>query len=91
LSEAVLDLARAVEALSTYLEKLGPAEEVRRFALKAAGEASALLEEYHDLATSVVVGDIRDTAMDLLTGTGMDRAEALRELEEAISRASEAG
>lgn len=85
LSEAILDLARAVEALATYLEKPGPTEEVSRLVLKAVGEATALLEEHKDLGTSALVGEIRATAMDLLRGTGMDRAEVLEALEEGVS------
>lgn len=85
LSETILDLARAVEALATYLEKSGPTEEVRRFVLKAVGEATALLEEHQDLGTSALVGQIRAMAVDLLRSTGMDRAEVLEALEEAVS------
>ena len=85
LSEAILDLARAVEALATYLEKPGPTEEVSRLVLKAVGEATALLEEHKDLGTSALVGEIRAMAMDLLRGTGMDRAEVLEALEEGVS------
>jgi hypothetical protein len=75
-----------VEALETYLEKPGSPEDVHRLALKAAGEATALLEEHKDLATSALVGAIRETVADLLRGTGMDRAEVLEALEEAVSR-----
>jgi hypothetical protein len=82
-SEAILELARAVEALATYLEKPGPTEDVRRLVLKAVGEATALLEEHKDLGTSALVGEIRAMAIDLLRGTGMDRAEVLEALEEA--------
>lgn len=85
LSASILDLARAVEALATYLEKLGSPEDVRRFALKAVGEATALLEEHKDLGTSALVGQIRAIAVDLLRSTGMDRAEVLEALEEAVS------
>ncbi len=85
LSEAILDLARAVEALATYLEKPGPTEEVSRLVLKAVGEATALLEEHKDLGTSALVGEIRAMAVDLLRGTGMDRAEVLEALEEGVS------
>jgi hypothetical protein len=85
LSASILDLARAVEALATYLEKLGSPEDVRRFAVKAAGEATALLEEHKDLGTSALVGQIRAMAVDLLRSTGMDRAEVLEALEEAVS------
>ena len=82
-SEAILELARAVEALATYVEKPGPTEDVRRLVLKVIGEATALLEEHNDLGTSALVGEIRAMAIDLLRGTGMDRAEVLEALEEA--------
>ncbi len=85
LSEAILDLARAVEALATYLEKPGPTEDVRRLVLKAVGEATRLLKEHKDLGTSALVGEIRAMAMDLLRGTGMDRAEVLEAFEEGVS------
>jgi hypothetical protein len=85
LSEAILDLARAVEALATYLEKPGPTEDVRRLVLKAVGEATGLLEEHKDLGTNALVGEIRAMAMDLLRGTGMDRAEVSEVLEEGES------
>ena len=85
LSEAILDVARAVEALAMYLEKPEPPENVRRLALKAAGEATALLEGHKDLGTSALVGEIRAMAMDLLRGTGMDRAEISEALEEGVS------
>ena len=71
--------------METYLEKPGSPEDVHRFALKAAGEATALLEEHKDLATSALVGAIRETVVDLLRGTGMDRAEVLEALEGAVS------
>ena len=53
---------------------------------KAAGGASTLLEERDDLATSVLVGQIRSPAVDLLRASGMDLTEALQ----AVSQASEA-
>ena len=83
-SEAILDLARAVEALATYLEKPGTTEDVRRLVLNAVGEATTLLEEHKDLGTSALVGEIRAMAMDLLRGTGMDRAVVLEAFEEAV-------
>jgi hypothetical protein len=92
LSEVILDVARAVEALATYLEKPGPPEDVRRLALKAAGEATALLEGHKDLGTSALVAEIRAMAMDFLRGTGIDRAEISEALEEsAINSNSENG
>jgi hypothetical protein len=95
LSEAVLDLARAVEDLAGYLEQPGRAAEVppdgvaRRFALKAAGEATAVLHRRSDLPTSVLVGQIRSTAVDLLRASGMHLDEAAGELDGAVRGSSE--
>ena len=56
LPEAALDLSRAVKALATYLEDPRGPDEARWFALKAARKATGTLEEKHDLAVSVLVG-----------------------------------
>jgi uncharacterized membrane protein YgaE (UPF0421/DUF939 family) len=91
LPEAVLDLSRAVKALATYLEDLSGPDEARRFALVAARKATEILEERHDLAVSVLVGQVRSAAVDILRSTGMDQASALQALEETAGRASEIG
>lgn len=91
LPDAVLDLSRAVKALVPYLEESEGPEEARRYALEAARGATEILKERHDLAISVLVGQIRSAAVDLLRSTGMNQAEALEALEEAAGRASEIG
>jgi hypothetical protein len=91
LPEAILDLSRAVRALAAYLEEPREPEEARRYALEAASRATEILRERHDLATSVLVGQVRSAAVDILRSTGMDQASALRALEEAAGRASEIG
>ena len=84
LPEAILGLALAVEALAGYLEQPDhPLDEVRRFALEAAREATAVLEGSNDLETSVLVAQIRSTAVDLLQAAGMEPAEALQALRAA--------
>ena len=93
LPAAIRGLARATEALAAYLKASGhPPEETRRLALEAAMEASRLLEEHEDLASNLgvnaLVDQIHSSAVDLIGGTGMDRAEALQALEEATGRAS---
>jgi hypothetical protein len=90
---AIRGLARATEALAAYLQTSGdPPEETRRLALEAAKEASTLLEEHEDLARNLgvnaLVDQIHSSAVDLMGGTGMDRAAALQALEEATGRAS---
>jgi hypothetical protein len=93
LPAAICGLARATEALAAYLQTSGdPPDETRRLALEAAREASRLLEEHEDLASNLgvnaLVDQIHSSAVDLIGGTGMDRAEALQALEEATGRAS---
>jgi uncharacterized membrane protein YgaE (UPF0421/DUF939 family) len=83
LAEAILELALAVEALGGYLEKRDHPLDARHFALGAAREATSVLERSSDLETSVLVGQIRSTAIDLLQAAGMDSSEALEALREA--------
>jgi hypothetical protein len=95
LAAALRDLARAVEALAAYLETSEGPEEARRLALKAAGDAAALLREREDLtrnmAISAFVDDIFSATYDLLLSTGMDSVTASRALEEAVGGSSEPG
>lgn len=88
LSEALLDLARAVETLGIYLQRSDHLD-TRHFALKAAEEATAALKERNDLETSVLVGQVRSTAMDLLRASGMDPNDSLHALRVAACHASE--
>ncbi|MDQ3318296.1 MAG: hypothetical protein M3522_13330, partial [Actinomycetota bacterium] len=92
LTAAIRGLARATEALAHYLQTSGDPEETRRLALEAAKMASTLLEEHEDLARNLgvnaLVDQIHSSAVDLMGGTGMDRAAALRALQEATGRAS---
>jgi uncharacterized membrane protein YgaE (UPF0421/DUF939 family) len=89
LSETILDLAYAVEALAAYVEEPEHPVETRKFALEAAGEATAVLQERNDLGTSMLVGQIRSTAVDLLRASGMDTTETLEALRETTNRASQ--
>jgi len=91
LPEAVLDLSRSVRALATFLEDGEGPEEARNWALEAAMRATDILDEPHGLGISVLVGQVRSAAVDLLRSTGMDQASALRALEDAAGRASEIG
>src|SRR5215217_3210336 len=83
LPEAILELALAVEALAVYLEKPDNPLDARHFALGAAGGATSALKSSNDLETSVLVGQIRSAAIDLLQAAGMDQSEALQALREA--------
>jgi uncharacterized membrane protein YgaE (UPF0421/DUF939 family) len=89
---AIRGLARATEALAAYLQTSGDPDETRGLALGAATEATTMLEEYEDLASNLgvnaLVDQIHSSALDLIGGTGMDRAAALQVLQEATGRAS---
>jgi uncharacterized membrane protein YgaE (UPF0421/DUF939 family) len=73
---ALRDLATAVRAIAEALEEDRHVEAVREPALRAAARATLVLEGTANLSVSVIVGQIRSTATDLLTGTGMEPDEA---------------
>jgi hypothetical protein len=81
------ELAGAVAALPAALDDPAratqPAEDA---ALRAAGHASVALEQTSNLATSVIVGQVRSMASDLLAVLGMGADEA----SEAVRRAAAA-
>lgn len=90
-AEAVHELSRTVGHLASYLEEVEGPEEARNSALEAARLSTEALKKRHALSISVLVGQVRTMAFDLLRSTGRDQAQALRELEEAAGRASEIG
>jgi uncharacterized membrane protein YgaE (UPF0421/DUF939 family) len=75
-ADALEDLAQAVRALGEALASGSGFDAVREPALRAAAKASQVLEGTTNLSVSVIVGQVRSTATDLLTGTGMTYDEA---------------
>jgi uncharacterized membrane protein YgaE (UPF0421/DUF939 family) len=75
-ADALEDLSRAVGALADALEAGEGYDAVREPALSAAAKATHVLEGTTNLSVSVIVGQIRSTATDLLTGIGMTYEEA---------------
>jgi uncharacterized membrane protein YgaE (UPF0421/DUF939 family) len=82
-ADAVRDLAEAVRALRGALEDPDRADEVRTPALHAAATATQVLEETGNLSVTVVVGQVRSTAVDLLRGSGLTYEEAATLVREA--------
>jgi uncharacterized membrane protein YgaE (UPF0421/DUF939 family) len=74
---AVRELAEAVRALRAALEDPSLADAVRPHALRAAGRATLVLERTGNLSVTVVVAQVRSTAVDLLRGSGMSYDDAL--------------
>jgi uncharacterized membrane protein YgaE (UPF0421/DUF939 family) len=85
--EALGELAAAVRALGAALEGDHDFTRTRAHAERAAGIASAVLERTTNLSVSVIVGQIRSTATDLLTGTGLSDDEATTAVREATPEA----
>ena len=74
--EALDALADAVVALAGALETGDEPDAVREPALRAAAIATEVLETTTNMSVSVIVGQIRSTATDLLTGLGLSYDEA---------------
>jgi uncharacterized membrane protein YgaE (UPF0421/DUF939 family) len=80
---AVRELSEAVRELARQLEEPGRASAAGETARRAARRATALLEfEHADLATNMLVGQVRSTAVDLMRGAGMEPTAAVRAVDE---------
>lgn len=84
--EALHDLARAVRALATQLAGPGRADAAEELGLRAAALATATLEETSNMSASVIVGQVRSIAADLLRALGMDDEEASAAVRDARAR-----
>jgi uncharacterized membrane protein YgaE (UPF0421/DUF939 family) len=89
-SDALRDLAAATRALEAALDDESQMERVREAALRAAARATLVLEGTGNLSVSVLVGQVRSTAVDLLRGTGVSYDEAVRLVRRAAQEAEEA-
>jgi uncharacterized membrane protein YgaE (UPF0421/DUF939 family) len=89
-ADAVRDLAEAVLALREALEDPEQADAVRTPAVHAAATATRVLEETGNLSVTVVVGQVRSTAVDLLRGSGLTYEEASSLVREAASEVEDA-
>jgi len=84
--ESLRDLAETVRTLDEYLEDPAGRPVVREPALRAAAQATLVLEQTANLSVSVIVAHVRSTAVDLIRGWGLDRAEAERLVREAADK-----
>ena len=80
---ALRHLAQAVRAFGDALEHPERVDRVREPALRAAALATRVLEDTGNMSVSVIVGQIRSTATDLLAGTGLDSDRAAQAVREA--------
>jgi uncharacterized membrane protein YgaE (UPF0421/DUF939 family) len=84
LGRALRELAEAVRGLQGALDDRRRSDAVRGPALRAAGHATLVLERTGNLSVSVIVGQIRSTAVDLLRGSGMSYEEAIAAVRRAV-------
>jgi uncharacterized membrane protein YgaE (UPF0421/DUF939 family) len=90
------EVAGAVRDLATAVRALGPAlaehryDAVREPALRAAADASVVLERTGNLSVSVIVGQVRSTAVDLVASTGASYEEAAVAVRKAAREAEAA-
>jgi len=85
-TEAIRDLATSVRSLDQHLAGNPRRSATIDSALLAAARASAALEETSNLSVSVIVGQVRSTATDLLISLGMSSEQALDEVRSARIR-----
>jgi uncharacterized membrane protein YccC len=85
---AIRELREAVQSLEPWLDDPERSAAVIEPAVRAARHASAVLEQTTNLSVSVIVGQVRSTAVDLLRSVGMAPEEArarIREGPQAIA------
>ena len=86
---AIRDLAEAVSKLREALADPDRADAVREPALRAAARATLVLQETGNLSVTVVVGQVRSTAVDLLRGSGLTYEAAAGLVREAAAQVAD--
>jgi hypothetical protein len=86
-AEAIRELAAAVRAAGDALDDARTVERIRRHALNAAATATLVLETTGNLSVSVIVGQVRSTATDLVAATGLDTEDAVDAVRRAVDDA----
>jgi hypothetical protein len=80
---AVRELSEAVRELASQLEEPGRASAAGETAWRAARRTTAPLEgQPADLNTNMLVGQVRSTAVDLMSGAGIEPTAAQRAVDE---------
>lgn len=90
-ADACRDLAAAVRAFGGAMKNPARSGEVREPALRAAVTATEVLASTGNMSVSVIVGQVRSTATDLLAATGMGHDEASEQVTRATHADSAAG
>jgi uncharacterized membrane protein YgaE (UPF0421/DUF939 family) len=83
------ELAAAVRALDGALQDAERVDEVREHAVRAAVEATLVLESTGNMSVSVIVGQVRSTAVDLLSAMGSSYEAGTESVRSAVKEAQE--
>jgi uncharacterized membrane protein YgaE (UPF0421/DUF939 family) len=89
IATSLRDLAEATRALRAAIDDPERAAGVREPAIRAAAGASLVLERTGNLSVSVIVGQVRSTAVDLLTAIGLSYDEATADVRAAVQEAQD--
>jgi hypothetical protein len=81
--EAIRDLSSAVRRLEESLDDPSGEVSVREPALRAAAQATLVLEQTGNLSANAIVVQVRAAAVDLLRGSVITREESERLVREA--------
>jgi uncharacterized membrane protein YgaE (UPF0421/DUF939 family) len=84
--DSLRDLAEAVRTLDRYLADPAGRPVVDEPALRAAAQATLVLEQTSNLSVSLIVSQVRSTAVDMIRGWGLAREAAERLVREAANR-----
>ena len=86
---ALRELAKAVRALDGALQEPERAGEVREPAVRAAVQATLVLESTGNMSVSVIVGQVRSTAVDVLSAIGDSHEDGTEAVRSAVREAKE--
>lgn len=84
LSDTIRDLAAALRTLDDEIANPSDAETVEH-ALRAAGRATQILDEHPGLPVTVLIGQVRSCAVDILRALGVERQEASARVRDAAA------
>lgn len=90
-SGALRDLALAVRGVEPALADPARRAGVREPALRAAGTATAVLERTGNMSVSLIVAQVRSTAVDLIRGSGLEEEAAVAAVRQAARAAADEG
>ncbi|WP_210491830.1 FUSC family protein [Patulibacter sp. SYSU D01012] len=91
LVDAIGTLAAAADALRRQLDEPHRAADAPRLALAAAREATAVVEDRHDLPTSTLVAQVRAIAFDVMRASGVEAEDATERLDATLPPADRSG